>query len=668
MPDFLSQSADQRRPFAGALLVAALAGALGPADPFGIAVADIVFRALAAAGATWLVLHLTASVGSTGAALAGRALVAAATGVVVSGLDGPVAPAAWSVIGLAVIALGPPLARRILVTLGIVAAVAGAAGAIALARTAVALESAGDRTAGLDELVLAEPDTARRQLDLVRADLDDARSALDPWWARPARLVPVLSRHFQFADTAMDVSDDLVTAANPLIDTDPEDLIVTGRVDVEAVALLSGRVGDAGQRADAASRALRAHDREWLVGPADKALAKTLSKIDDFAEQLNRLARHSSGLLPHLGTDGPSRWFVLACTPAEARATCGFPTDWIEIEIDDGRATLVDSDSMAELEELATAAGLELPPGSKLARYHPRFEPVPTLRNITMTPDFPATADAMHDVLVTLGRPAPDVVAAVNTDGLEALLRIMGPVDAGAMGRLTAGNVRPRLDIEQYEQFDSQAAGREAHQDAMWAIFDKLTTLEMFNTSRIRRLAEPIERGGFLASVPHDPGNVFVDMGMAGALTADPLAAVTVQNAGANKLDAFRSVAMTLTPATKTRAGCATIVIGLGTAPPGTAGYAVGNEVELPDGWIRSWVSVYTPTPVTSARLDGRPVAVEPGSEGGHPVIGLFVDTGPSSSVTLSLDLEPGASAPPETRYQPSVEPFTTELTTTCPP
>ena len=235
------------------------------------------------------------------------------------------------------------------------------------------------------------------------------------------------------------------------------------------------------------------------------------------------------------------------------------------------------------------------------------------------------------------------------------------------MGQLNVQSVRRRLDIEQYSRFETQAERREALEDATRAVMDRITTLGSLDPAKVRRLSEPAERGGLLAYVPGDPDNVFVDMGVAGELPEEPIAGVTAQNASANKLDAFRSVAMTLTPSTDETEGCAVVDITLGATPAGTSNYVTTNVVGLPDGWLRSWVSIYTPTPVESATLDGEPLELERRGEDGHPIVSFFLDTGPSMTSRIELVLTKGRTTPPTTLVQPSVQPYTVRLTDTCP-
>lgn len=639
---------------------------MGRADPWGVTGVDTVARAAASAGWAWAVLRILPGDGALSARI-GRAMIALGAGLAVAALDGFPALLAWVVLLFLVVAVGSQLAQRTVVVGVGLAAAAAAAGGVALLQTADSMEIVLQTTVGIEDDLLVEPQSAQSRLVAAAVDIREAETSLNRWWARPARLLPVLAPHFRLADTVLDSSEELVTAALPLAGTHIDELVGAGRLDLVRLDQLSSDATLVAELAVDAVADLADLDATWLVGPARDELADAVVEMGDHADRLDRIARLSRGVLPHLGPDGPVSWFVMVCTPAEARATCGFPGNWVEFEVVQGVAIVVDSGRMAALEDEAEAAGLTLsgPPGF-VAEYG-RFDPVPTLRNITMTPDFPSSAEALATALEELGRGRPHVVAAVNTDGLEAILRITGPVDAGAMGQLNVQSVRPRLDVEQYSRFETQSERRAALEEATRAVMDRITTLGSLDPSKVRRLSEPADRGGLLAYVPGDPDNVFVDMGVAGELPEEPIAGVTAQNASANKLDAFRSVAMTLTPSTEETAGCATVDITLGTAPPDASSYVTKNAVGLPDGWLRSWVSIYTPTPVESATLDGEPLALERRGEDGHPVVSFFLDTGPATTSRIELVLTPGRTTPPTTLVQPSVQPYTVRLTDACP-
>ena len=647
-------------------MAAALIGLLGRVDPWGLPWVDGLGRAAVAATTAWIVLRLLPGAGLPTSARLGRAAMALGAALIPTALDGWIALAVWALVIVVALAVGGPIVRTVAGLVALLAVAAAAAGGVALVQAAGDIEDLEDQLATVENQLFVEPDAVVATLDRADGTIESARSSLDVWWARPARFIPVVSHHFLLGDAVIDSSAAIVEAARPIADTDAGELLTLGRLDLGRIEELSGDVAVVAGAADEGLADLEGLDRRWFLGPARSEVDDALDELRERTTTLDRLARLSHDALPYLGADGPQRWFVLVCTPAEARATCGFPGNWVEIVIDDGAVDLVDSGRINTLERLAVEAGLQLSGPPELVAHYGRFDPVPTLRNITLSPDFPSSAEALATAVEELGRPRPDVIAAVNTDGLEGILRVTGPVDSGPMGVLNPGNVRQRLDLEQYNRFETQQERTDALEEASRAVVEAITVLSDVDARTVRRLSEPIDRGGLLAWVPGDPDNPFVEMGVSGALPDGPVAGITAQNSAANKLDAFRSVAMTLTPSTADTSGCGRVELALGEAPPGSPPYVVENSVGLPAGWTKSWVSIYTPTPVVSATLDGEPVELERRDELGHPVVALFVDTAPNSTSTIEFVLQEGETDPPVTLVQPSVEPYTVTIADTC--
>src|SRR5690606_31071370 len=76
------------------------------------------------------------------------------------------------------------------------------------------------------------------------------------------------------------------------------------------------------------------------------------------------------------------------------------------------------------------------------------------------------------------------------------------------------------------------------------------------------------------------------------------------------------------------------------TAPAeGLPDYVIGNSVGLPNGFNRSYVSMYSPFDLEAARIDGQPAMVQAEREMQRNVYSTFVDIPPGGSVQIELDL-----------------------------
>jgi hypothetical protein len=72
----------------------------------------------------------------------------------------------------------------------------------------------------------------------------------------------------------------------------------------------------------------------------------------------------------------------------------------------------------------------------------------------------------------------------------------------------------------------------------------------------------------------------------------------------------------------------------------GEPGYVINNLVGLPVGTNRTWVSIFTRSPVTAVHLNGEPITSEPGSEAGYFVTSTFVVLPSAESAQLTFEME----------------------------
>jgi hypothetical protein len=96
------------------------------------------------------------------------------------------------------------------------------------------------------------------------------------------------------------------------------------------------------------------------------------------------------------------------------------------------------------------------------------------------------------------------------------------------------------------------------------------------------------------------------------------------------------------------------------TAPAeGLPDYVIGNEIGLPTGTNRSFVSVYSPFELAASRVGGQPTPVQSEMEAGYHVYSTFVDIPPGGRVEIELDLT-GSVEGRDYRLDMPVQPFAT--------
>ncbi len=127
----------------------------------------------------------------------------------------------------------------------------------------------------------------------------------------------------------------------------------------------------------------------WLVTPVANRIDRLDAQID-VAMPDAEMALTAIDVAPGmLGADGPQRYLVLFTTPVEARGRVGFPGNYAELLVDNGKLSMPRFGRISELEQEGIPGDqrtLSGPP-DYVARYT-RFDVAATWRNITMSPDF----------------------------------------------------------------------------------------------------------------------------------------------------------------------------------------------------------------------------------------------------------------------------------------
>jgi hypothetical protein len=127
------------------------------------------------------------------------------------------------------------------------------------------------------------------------------------------------------------------------------------------------------------------------------------------------------------------------------------------------------------------------------------------------------------------------------------------------------------------------------------------------------------------------------------AVVGDGLGVVT-QNAGGNKIDTYlrRTVDYTtrIDPDTGRVQAHAVLTLHNDAPPRGAPLYVIGNQVGLPNGTHRCYLSVYSPFALHSATLEGRPRTLLAERELGWNVYSEYVDIPPKGTRIVALDFD----------------------------
>ena len=518
----------------------------------------------------------------------------------------------------------------------------------------------------------ADDDQAAEQLALAARSLGNADSTLSSWFVAPATALPVVGPNIaaigSLASEASDVAEVSALAAN---EADVDALkFVDGRLDPAAVEAMSAPL----LRVRAALEGLTTEVDEarspWLVRPVAGRIDQLEERLDDAVPEAE-IAIKAVSIAPQLlGADGAQRYLVLFTTPVEARGRTGFPGNYAELVVDDGKLTMPVFGRISELEEAGLGSGRTLTqPPDMVARYE-RFGIAETWRNLTMTPDFPSLAVAVAELYPQSGGQPINGVLSVDPAGLAAIMRYTGPIEVPGREPLTAENTEQFLLFDQYVEFETDNEERvELLDDIAETTFDRLTTADLPGPRALSNELDAIVDGGHIqfTTLSFDSFGVLNEVGVTGMLQppaeGGDSVTVTTTNAGASKIDLYLNrrerYDVVWDPATGQLTGTLTVTLE-NTAPAGgPPDYVIGNAVGLPNGTNRSFVSVYSPFQLEAARLGGQPLAMQSELELGRNVYSTFVDIPPGQSVEIALDVS-GTVDGDTYRLDLPVQPFAT--------
>jgi hypothetical protein len=710
------------------IAVLAAAGAAATAiAPIGVEVAD---RILAAALAALLVV---AAARARPAAVVGAAALVAAAGVggtlawpafaglgvaaarVSTGVRGTVPRAvAMALVAQTAVRVGEPLlglrALAVTATMVVVAAsavqassrrrrrkLARTAGAVAFPAVvavlgfAVSLLAARPSLnlgltaaqAGMEATRLGDVDTGVRRLNAAAQALSQAESQLSAWWARPARLLPVVAHNARALERVASSGAGLArSAATAAADTNLEGLrLRNASIDLAALEGLEQPL----QRViaalgDAEAELTRAHS-PWLVPPLADALDELAADVDDAAAGAATAAAVAEVASPLLGIDGPRRYFVVLQNPTELRGSGGILGNFGELSVVDGRLDLVRTGRASDLNQGGTPESRRL---DGVAPYLERFERPGgrfLWQDVTLSPHFPSVAGAIEQLYPRYGGAPVNGVLSLDSLAVAALLQLTGPVSVPEWPEpIGADNAADILLREQYLRLGTEGFANVERIDFLDslvdAVFARLREGELPGPGRVGQVLGPMVSQGRikLHSAFPDEQAIIERLGAAGALApveGDYLAVIS-NNSGGNKIDVFLDRALSYEVEYDPASGetLATAEIRLDNRAPaaGLPEYLIGSSgpVKTPPGTNRMFLSLYSPLELDGATLEGEPLPVEVRQELGRNVYSAFVTIPPGEArvvtVALSGQLPPRPDYVLDVGHQPTIEPDALEV------
>jgi len=209
-------------------------------------------------------------------------------------------------------------------------------------------------------------------------------------------------------------------------------------------------------------------------------------------------------------------------------------------------------------------------------------------------------------------------------------------------------------------------------QNALHVAFDTLVNGSLPAPKTLAAVLDPVVVQGRISfwSFHKDEQPLLRRLGLDGSFpSADggDLLALTTQNAGNNKIDAYLHTSMedqvTFNPSSGLVRSVVTVHLKNDAPRTGLPPIILDSPAapNLPVGTNRTWVTLYSPLAATRVLVNGRPGSISSGAELGVRAYSLYVDIPPGATVQVKVWLtgvvDPRPVLPISVRLQPSANP-----------
>lgn len=484
--------------------------------------------------------------------------------------------------------------------------------------------------------------SAAAELDEARTALATAEEELGSRLLEPVRLVPVVGRQLTSARALTGAG---VTVLDAAIDAseDSQEILdggLTGSTDrTAALRELEAVFLRAGQQVESVDLG----PSNGLIGSIREIRNDVLDDLASATEQLERGAIVSGGVADFL--DGPRTYLLGAANNAEMRAGQGAVLSAGLLSTEGGAIVATEMKPVWErvVESPVPVSDVDLED-----RWGWLIDGEQWLLT-SLSPRLDATAPLLADMWAAAGEPDVDGVLIVDPFALRALLRAVGPVEAG--GRtIDSEQVLDLLLHDQYLDVEfadlDQFARRERLSEIAPATLQALFEREVDLGVLLRELDAVASGRHLLAWSPSDDAKLWAAAGIDGELGPDSML-LSVINRGPNKLDYFQWVESTVV-ATPSATGHSIVVTTsiVNRTPDGLPRYVAGPILDSPTlrGWYSGIVTLNIPGAATNGRIDGSGPLTVAGADGPTRVIGTEVLIAPGESAIVTFRFELPAS------------------------
>jgi hypothetical protein len=536
--------------------------------------------------------------------------------------------------------------------------------------------------AAIDDLSGGTTGSASALLVTAANDTNGSSTATGGWWTLGTRLIPVASQHARLVAGAIRIAGRVAMEGSKqasALDYHRLDY-QNGEVDLAAMQAMARPASTISRQLAVANRQLDDLRSAWLIGPVQATFARVRQQVQRASSNAS-LAVQAVRVLPDiLGGNGLRHYFVAFMTPSESRGLDGFVGSYGLLTADNGHVSLTQSGPIADIENALPPGGANLTePVDYLARYG-AFQPGVFPQDVTYSPDLPSVSDVLTQLYPQAGGTPLDGVLTIDPYGLAALLNFTGPIDIpGLPVPLTSADAAQELLAQQYIQFDAGATAQDAArhdflEESLQVAFDKLVQGDLPGPRALAQvLAAPAAQGRIAFwSVHPSEQPLLRRLGIDGSFPkakGGDLLAVTTQNAGNNKIDAYLHTgindAVTVDPGTGSVSSQVTVTLKNDATSTGLPPVVIASPGSpgLPLGTNRTWLTIYSPLSLTGLTVDGQPAAAASGREFGIHAYSIYIDVPPGGRSQVFLNMTGQVKFTDaynlDLRLQPSVNPVT---------
>lgn len=487
---------------------------------------------------------------------------------------------------------------------------------------------------------------------LARAD-----GRLDSWLTVPARLVPIVAQNrdgaVDLVGAGADVADRIAAVTEVVGENTYQ--VQDGRIDLDAIRALVAPVANLSFSIDSLRQVMLDTRSPWLYSEVGERLDEELPEVEDQAEMVDTAAEAIASAPAMLGADGPRSYFIAFTTPAEVRGLGGFMGNFAEITVDGGELSMTEFGRTSTLRDGGTEPRTLRGVPQEFADTYADFlfrdlaerEVWPEAwSNITVSPHFPADAEAIAELYPQSGGRRVDGVFVMDVYALAEVMKMTGPVTIDEVGVTVSGDEAvPFLLFDQYLLEDDST------RIDLLEVLARTTIDRVFAgalpppTDLVAQLRPSVERRNLMGwSADPDEQELFERLGVDGGLPLpdeDDALHIGFFNASPSKVDTF------LVPEAEYRvdtSGDQTVstltVTAYNTAPPeGLPSSLIGNELQLSPGTNRSYVTLHTAYPLTGLLIDGTPASWGSSAEQGYVTSSFFIEMAAGQTVTITATM-----------------------------